>query len=103
MNLKYNIYIYIYTHTHIHTCIHTCIIAFIHSQAIADGLNVNEVDDLKRTPLQVAASTGQVEVMKLLLANGADPNGDETIDMCVMGIYVYMRAVVKQCMCVMGI
>jgi ankyrin repeat protein len=52
-------------------------------QAAEDGFNIHDVDELKRTPLHVAASTGQDEVIKLLLANSADPTGEHLLRMTI--------------------
>ena len=41
---------------------------------IAEGVNVNEPDELGWTPLQLAAAYGHVEIANTLLANGAGPN-----------------------------
>ena len=42
-------------------------------QALDEGFNIHDFDELRRTPLAVAASTGQIEAIKLLLAHAADP------------------------------
>ena len=41
---------------------------------IAEGGNVNEKDNNRRTPLHRAANQGHTEIVELLIAKGADVN-----------------------------
>lgn len=44
--------------------------------AISDGVNINGEGMHAMKPLMWAAETGQVDICRLLLENGADPNGN---------------------------
>jgi ankyrin repeat protein len=45
---------------------------------IAEGLNVNEMDEKGKTPLHYAAMAGNLEIVKILIENGADINAQVT-------------------------
>ena len=46
---------------------------------LADGVDVNSVDDKGETPLMTAASAGVPEIVELLLASRADPTAKDKL------------------------
>jgi len=43
---------------------------------IKEGADVNNINDMKRSPLQIVSKSGHLSVVELLLTNGADINSD---------------------------
>lgn len=58
-------------------CIYACIRFYVFVccfRLISKGINVNERHELGWTALHVAVINGKTEIVKMLLAAGADPN-----------------------------
>jgi len=55
------------------------------------GARVDEINDRIKTPLMKAAKFGNEEVVKLLLAHGADPNRRDEFDLTALHYAVFSR------------